>query len=109
LAAVVALKVMDDISSKLKKLFKPRAKAFKGKGNVLGNAGEVIPDACLVQILSTYSYQSICCLSAEFCSKISTTCTYHWTDTPSTELPRASNTTNPPRASAGVRPSCCTA
>ncbi|BDA46192.1 probable UBX domain-containing protein 6 [Coccomyxa sp. Obi] len=27
---------MDDLSSKLKKLFKPQPKAFKGKGNVLG-------------------------------------------------------------------------
>ena len=32
---------MDDLSSKLKKLFKPKPKAFKGRGNVLGRSEEV--------------------------------------------------------------------
>jgi hypothetical protein len=32
---------MDDLGSKLKKLFKPKSKAFRGKGNVLGHAEQV--------------------------------------------------------------------
>ncbi len=32
---------MDDLSSKLKKLFKPKPKAFKGKGSVLGRNEQV--------------------------------------------------------------------
>ena len=37
---------MDDISSKLKRLFKPKPKGFKGKGNVLGRAQEVRVARC---------------------------------------------------------------
>ena len=37
---------MDDISSKLKKLFKPKPRVFKGKGNVLGRAEEVCRVKC---------------------------------------------------------------
>jgi hypothetical protein len=32
---------MEDLSSKLKKLFKPKPKGFKGKANVLGRADQV--------------------------------------------------------------------
>lgn len=32
---------MDELGSKLRKLFKPKPKVFKGKGNILGRADQV--------------------------------------------------------------------
>ena len=58
---------MEDFSSKLRKLFKPKPKVFRGKGNVLGRAEEVLcwTRYCRLGVLSCSSTMlnavQLCC------------------------------------------------